>query len=49
MSTDADSKIKQYEDKLQLAFQNRAVRQTEITVLRILDVVESLGEHFWLG
>ena len=46
--SDADNKIKQYEGKfkeLKLAFQERAVLQTEITVLRILNVVEGQGQH----
>jgi hypothetical protein len=44
----ADNRIKQFEDKfkeLRSAFQGRAVLQTEITVLRILDIVESQGQH----
>lgn len=46
--SDADSKIKQYEDKfeeLKAAFQGRAVLETEITVLRILDMLESQGQN----
>jgi hypothetical protein len=46
--SDADNKIKQYEDKfkeLKSAFQERAVLQTEITVLRILDIVDGQGQH----
>jgi hypothetical protein len=44
-----DSKIKQYEDKfkeLKMAFQDRAILQTGITVSRIMDNLESLGELF---
>jgi hypothetical protein len=46
--SDVDSKIKQYEDKfkeLGLAFQEQAILETEITVLRILDNVENLGGY----
>jgi tRNA A37 threonylcarbamoyltransferase TsaD len=46
--SDVDSKIKQYEDKfkeLGLAFQERAILETEITVLHILDNVENLGGY----
>ena len=45
--SDVDSKIKQYEDKfkeLKMAFQDRAILQTGITVSRIMDNLESLGE-----
>jgi len=45
--SNVDDKIKQYENKfrnLKLAFQERAVLQIEITVFRVLDVVESLGD-----
>jgi hypothetical protein len=45
--SDVDSKIKQYEDKfkeLKIAFQDHAILQTGITVSRIFDSVESLGE-----
>jgi hypothetical protein len=45
--SDVDSKIKQYEDKfkdLKMAFQDRAILQTRITVSRIMDNLESLGE-----
>jgi hypothetical protein len=45
--SDTDSRIKQYEAKFQelkLAFQGRAVLQTELTVLRILDSVDHIGE-----
>jgi hypothetical protein len=45
--SDTDVKIKQYEAKFQelnLAFQGRAILQTEITVLRILDNVDYIGE-----
>jgi hypothetical protein len=44
---DVDSKIKQYEDKLKelkMAFQDRAILQTGITVSRIMDNLESLSE-----
>jgi uncharacterized protein YydD (DUF2326 family) len=47
----ADDRIKQFEDKfeeLKSAFQERAVLQTEITVLRILDIVEGQGQHISL-
>ena len=50
--SDADDKIKQYEDKfreLKLAFQERAVLRGGITVMRILDVVKNLGKHHRLG
>jgi hypothetical protein len=43
-----DGKIKQYEDKfkeLKVVFQERAVLETEITVLRILDNVDNLGGY----
>jgi hypothetical protein len=45
--SDTNSRIKEYEAKfteLKLAFQGRAILQTEITVLRILDNVETIGE-----
>jgi hypothetical protein len=45
--SDVDSKIKQYEDKLKelkMAFQDRAILQTGITVSRIMHNLESLGE-----
>jgi hypothetical protein len=45
--SDTDCRIKQYEAKfneLKLAFQGRAILQTQITVLRILDSVETIGE-----
>jgi hypothetical protein len=45
--SDVDSKIKQYEDKLKelkMAFQDRAILQTGITVSRIMDNLESLSE-----
>jgi hypothetical protein len=44
----ADNRINQYEDKfkeLKTSFQERAVLRTEITVLRILDIVEGQGQH----
>lgn len=42
-----DSQIKQYEDKfieLKSAFQERAVLQTEIIVLRVLSNIKKQGE-----
>jgi hypothetical protein len=45
--SDVDSKIKQYEDKfkeLNMAFQNRVILHTGLTVSHIFDNVESLGE-----
>jgi hypothetical protein len=50
--SDVDSKIKKYEDKfkeLKMAFQDRAILQTEITVSRIMDNLEGLGKLFHLG
>ena len=47
-----DGKIKQYKDKLKelkMAFQDRAILQTGITVSRIMDNLESLGEFLQLG
>ena len=44
--SDVDIKIKQYEDKfkeLKIAFQDRVILQTGITISRIFDNVESLG------
>lgn len=44
--SDVDSKITQYEDKfkeLKIAFQNRLILQTGITVSRIFDNLDSLG------
>ena len=49
--SDIDSKIKHYEDKfaeLKLAFQGHSLIQTEITVSRILDNLDSLGKSCWL-
>jgi len=49
--SDVDSKIKQYEDKLKelkMAFQDRAILQAGITVSRIMDNLESLGEFLQL-
>jgi hypothetical protein len=46
----SDDKIKAYEDKfkeLKIAFQDRAVLYTEISVSRILGTVESLGKHLY--
>lgn len=46
-----DSKIREYENKfrdLKDAFQGRAVLQTEITVSRILGIVDSLGKQIYL-
>ena len=48
MLSDTDSKIKEYEDKfteLKGQFQLRATLRTEITVLRILDVVKTFSEY----
>jgi hypothetical protein len=45
--SDINSKIKQYEDKFEelgMTFQDRAFLQTGITVSRILDILENLGE-----
>jgi hypothetical protein len=45
--SDINSKIKQYEDKFEelgITFQDRAILQTGITVSRILDIRENLGE-----
>jgi hypothetical protein len=45
--SDVDSKIKQYEDKLKelkMVFQDRAILRTGITISRIMDNLESLGE-----
>jgi hypothetical protein len=45
--SDVDNKIKQYEDKLKelkMAFQDGVILQTGITVSRIMDNLESLGE-----
>ncbi|KIM88434.1 hypothetical protein PILCRDRAFT_3429 [Piloderma croceum F 1598] len=46
--SDTDSKVQQYEAKfseLKLAFQGRAILQTEITVIRIMDTVENNTEE----
>ena len=46
--SDVDNKIKKYEDKfkeLKMAFQDRAILQTGITVSRIFDNLDSLGER----
>jgi len=46
--SDADSKIKQYEDKfneLKSAFQDRAILQTEIIVSRVFGNLNSLGQR----
>jgi len=46
--SDVDDKIKQYETKfgeLKSAFQGHAAIHTEITVLRVLNEVESIGEQ----
>ena len=48
LSRTADTKIQEYESKfknLKDAFQGRAVLQTEITVSRILGIVDSLGTY----
>lgn len=45
--SDVDEKIQGYENKfkeLQMAFQGHAVLQTGITVSRVLDNLDSLGE-----
>jgi hypothetical protein len=45
--SNVDNKINQYADKfneLKMAFQDRAVLQTGITVSRIFDNIENLGE-----
>jgi len=50
--SDVDSKIKQYEDKLKelkMAFQDRAILQTGITVSRIMDNIENLSELLQLA
>ncbi|KIM84510.1 hypothetical protein PILCRDRAFT_385176 [Piloderma croceum F 1598] len=50
--SDTDSKIKQYETKsqeLKLAFQRRAILQTEITVLCILNSVDTIAEEIDLN
>ncbi|KIM75554.1 hypothetical protein PILCRDRAFT_669545 [Piloderma croceum F 1598] len=47
--SDVDSGIKQYEDKfkeLKMAFQDRAILHTEITVSRIFDNLDSLAVDF---
>lgn len=46
--SDADGQVQQYKDKfaeLRLAFQSRAILHVDITVLRILDEVEDIGEY----
>ncbi len=46
--SDVDGNIKLYKDKfneLKSAFQDRAILQTEITVSRIFDNLNSLGER----
>ena len=48
--SDVDSKIKQYEDKfkeLKTGFQDGAILQTAITVSRIFDNLERLGERHY--
>jgi hypothetical protein len=45
--SDTNSRIKEYEAKfneLKLAFQGRAILRNKITVLLILDNVETIGE-----
>jgi hypothetical protein len=45
--SDTDSRVQQYEAKfneLKLGFQGRAIVQTEITVVRIMDSVENISE-----
>jgi hypothetical protein len=45
--SNVDNKISQYEDKfkeLKMAFQERAILQTEITVSRIFDNLKDVGE-----
>ena len=49
--SDVNNKVKDYEDsfsKLKLALQERAVVQTEIVVLRVMDMVTNLGGYFVL-
>jgi hypothetical protein len=49
VASDADSKIKQYQDSfnnLKLELQQHAVIHTEIIVLRVLDVVDKIGEFY---
>ena len=50
--SDADSKMKQYEEsfnKLKAELQQYAVVHTEITVLRVLTIVGEIGEFSDLG
>jgi hypothetical protein len=47
LASDVDSKVKQYQDafnKLKSELQQKATIHTEITVLRVLDVVGDLSE-----
>lgn len=47
--SDTDSRVQQYEAKfneLKLGFQGRAIVQTEITVVRIMDSVENISESY---
>jgi len=51
LNKSVDSKIQDYEGNLKElkdVFQGHAVLQTEITVSRILDMVDSLGKRFCL-
>ena len=50
--SDVNIKIKQYQDKfeeLNKAFQGRAILQTGITVSRIFDNLDSLGERPYIS
>ncbi|KIM85063.1 hypothetical protein PILCRDRAFT_817902, partial [Piloderma croceum F 1598] len=50
--SDVDSKIKQYEDRLKelkMAFQDRAILQTGITVSRMMDTLQSFALDFNLS
>jgi hypothetical protein len=45
--SDTNNRIKQYEDKfhdLKLAFQGKAILQTEIIIFRISDSINDIGE-----
>ena len=49
LMSDADAKITEYQakfDELKAEFHDEALRNTEITVLRILDDVQGLGGLF---
>jgi hypothetical protein len=52
LGSDVDSKVKQYQDKfssLRAALQEQADIYTEITVLRVLDAIDKIGECSDLG